>query len=544
MGFQRIIFFCSLQLVIVLNIQAQNRRMHSSSRSAFDSIRTERWKEFNKERTAALRDYAAAVRQAWQEFKGEPAIEKPEEELVLPVLVDENGVETESVWDNLKGLFKKKGRKEPRRSKLKPIEGNGEVLEVGKVLPLAISPTRARPLFQIAEVPRQVQLPNAYRTITLFGLACKIRIGENCRIKIEDLTPDHVADVMKSFEQPQFDNMLYDCLKVKRQYRLSDWAYYLMLQKLVDGFYGKDTNEASLALSFLYSQSGYKMRLGRVDSHLVMLAACHHTIHGKDFTFADYPDTQTRYYLLDGRRLGSTVHISNAKWPKESSMSLQLTAEQEFALSKTPQRTIRSRKNPDFAFTITSNKNYMDFYDTYPSSCIGENFMTQWQMYAETPLEKGVRDQLYPAMREKLTGLSQVEAVQQILWWTQGYDDEEMKNAYPEYFQYAFDEDIWGTDRAFFGEETLFYPWCDCEDRAILFSHLVRDIVGLDVALVYYPGHLAAAVAFTEPVRGDAYETSDGRRFTVCDPTILGGDVGETMTLVKEKPATLMVLRR
>jgi len=90
----------------------------------------------------------------------------------------------------------------------------------------------------------------------------------------------------------------------------------------------------------------------------------------------------------------------------------------------------------------------------------------------------------------------------------------------------------------------LFYPWCDCEDRAILFSHLVRDIVGLDVALVYYPGHLAAAVAFTEPVRGDYYVTSDGHHFTVCDPTILGGDIGETMDIVAGKPATLIVLKR
>jgi hypothetical protein len=48
---------------------------------------------------------------------------------------------------------------------------------------------------------------------------------------------------MKVFEEPQFANMLYDCLQVRKHNNLSDWAYYLMLQKLVDGFYGKDTNE-------------------------------------------------------------------------------------------------------------------------------------------------------------------------------------------------------------------------------------------------------------------------------------------------------------
>ena len=225
-------------------------------------------------------------------------------------------------------------------------------------------------------------------------------------------------------------------------------------------------------------------------------------------------------------------------------MSMQLTAEQEFVLSKAPQRTIRSRKNPDFTFTITSNKNYIDFFNTYPRSYIGNDYMTSWVMYAETPLEKNLRDQLYPAMRKKLEGLSQVEAVRQLLWWIQGDLDEKVTNSTPEYIQYAYDELVWGYDRAFFGEETLFYPWCDCEDRAILFSHLVRDLVGLDVALVYYPGHLATAVAFNEPVNGDAYIAKNGRHYTVCDPTILGGDIGMTMDIVADKPATLMMLKR
>ena len=539
MRIKRIIFLTCLLLAIIPNVQAQNRQ-----RAAFDSIRIEQWKQFNKARTEALRNYNAAVRQAWNKFKSEPALQEPEEEQVMPVLIEENGAETASVWDALKGLFKKNGKKEPRRAKVKPVVGNGEKLDVGKEIAPAPTLSQPQPLYKIDEVPQQVQQPNAYKIYNLFGLDCKIRIGENCRVQLKSLESDDVANAMKVFEEPQFANMLHDCLQERTNHKLSDWAYYLLLQKLVDEFYGKDSNEASLVLSYLYSQSGYKMRMVHDSKRLMMVAACHHTIYGKEYTFADYQNSRTPYYLLDGRKLGTSIHICNAKWPKESSMSLQLTAEQKFLLNKAPQRIIRSRKNPDFAFAITSNKNYIDFYNTYPRSYIGNDYMTSWVMYAETPLEKGIRDQLYPAMRKKLGGLSKVEAVRQLLWWTQGYLDEEMSNKTPEYIQYAYDDLVWGYDRAFFGEETLFYPWCDCEDRAILFSHLVRDIVGLDVALVYYPGHLAAAVAFTEPVRGDSYIASDGRQFTVCDPTILGGDIGQTMDIVKEKPATLMILKR
>jgi hypothetical protein len=309
---------------------------------------------------------------------------------------------------------------------------------------------------------------------------------------------------------------------------LSDWAYYLLLQTVVDKFYGKYNNEGSLVLAFLFTQSGYKARMLHDEQQLYTTVACHHLIFGKSYTIAggEY------YYVLDGRKLPQSVYVCMAKFPQEGSMSLQMSAVQKFALNKTPQRTITSKKNNDFSFTISSNKNYLDFYTTYPRSTVDNNFMTQWVMYAETPLEKGVRDQLYPAISEKIKGLSQLEAVQQILWWVQTG------------FEYDYDDNVWGEDRPFFGEESIFYPYCDCEDRSILFSHLVRDLVGLDVALVYYPGHLATAVAFTNKVSGDYYVGKDGRHFTVCDPTFINSRVGRTMTSVKGDPATIMELRR
>ena len=65
-------------------------------------------------------------------------------------------------------------------------------------------------------------------------------------------------------------------------------------------------------------------------------------------------------------------------------------------------------------------------------------------------------------------------------------------------------------------------------DRSILFSVLVKDLTGLDVVLLYYPGHLATAVCFNTDVSGD-YLIVEGRRFVVCDPTYINASVGMTM---------------
>ena len=106
---------------------------------------------------------------------------------------------------------------------------------------------------------------------------------------------------------------------------------------------------------------------------------------------------------------------------------------------------------------------------------------------------------------------------------------------------YEYDDKVWGHDRAFFAEESLFYPYADCEDRSILISRLVRDLLGLKTILIYYPGHLAMAVGFTEDVKGD-YILLNGHKFVVCDPTYIGARVGETMPKMDNATAKVILL--
>lgn len=93
----------------------------------------------------------------------------------------------------------------------------------------------------------------------------------------------------------------------------------------------------------------------------------------------------------------------------------------------------------------------------------------------------------------------------------------------------------------FFADETLYYPSCDCEDRAILFTRLIRDLLGLKTALIYYPGHLASAVCFTENVAGD-YLLLEDNRYLICDPTYINAPVGKTMPDMDNKKAKVILL--
>jgi hypothetical protein len=152
----------------------------------------------------------------------------------------------------------------------------------------------------------------------------------------------------------------------------------------------------------------------------------------------------------------------------------------------------------------------LDFYTSYPTSAINGDFMTRWAMYAQTPMEALTREPLYEQLKKYIAGKSQIQAANILLNFVQTG------------LVYKYDDEVWGEDRAFFGEESLYYPYCDCEDRSILFSHLVRDLLGLEVGLVYTPGHLFTVVNFTEPTSG-TYMMVGNKKFTVCEPTCTNG---------------------
>lgn len=156
--------------------------------------------------------------------------------------------------------------------------------------------------------------------------------------------------------------------------------------------------------------------------------------------------------------------------------------------------------------------------------------MTRWAMYANTPLDENVKKQLYPKLRERIKDLSQLDAANKLLNWVQTA------------FVYEYDDKVWGHDRAFFAEETLYYPYCDCEDRAILYTRLIRDLLGLQTVLIYYPGHLACAVCFTEDVVGDCVLLND-KRFVITDPTYIGASVGKTMPDMDNSIAKAIILK-
>lgn len=360
--------------------------------------------------------------------------------------------------------------------------------------------------------------------VVLYGTSCRVRFNTVDKAFLSGTNEAAVADLWEKFAESN-DNLVYDCLATRQHMGLCDWAYVSLAERVADKIYGSaHPDEKALLQAYILNQSGFRLHIARAeDKRLHMLIAADAAIYDRSYWKFDDGD----YYMLDDSET-ELLAIFERTFPDDRPMRLAITSAQKFAERLSSIRRLQSRRYKVSA-TVANNENLIKFYSDYPESFANNDPLTRWRFYAQTPMCETVKRQLYPALYSAISGKSEAEAANIL--------DDFVQTA----FVYERDDEVWGRERAFFAEETLYYPYSDCEDRAILFSRLVRDLLGLEVVLVYYPGHLATAVHFNENVSGD-YITVNGKSYLICDPTYIGAPIGTTMPDMDNSIAKVIML--
>ena len=465
----------------------------------FDNFVFDINREFEDFRDSINYVFAEFIKHGWKEFDPKPAVPRPKDEKVKPEVTKRDTPKSDTSTDRFWFRLKKE-----------------KVIEAPKPKPQPV------PIVPIKEDNTD---DDATVSCRLWGTDFTVHFNPMDAFTFKDLSPQTLSDAWLKLSAKKYNRLLRDCLDLRFEKQLGDWAYLLFLQEMSNACVGGG-NEAVFLAAYLYCQSGYRMRLSKENDKLAILFASEHQIYDHDYFNLD----GQRFYLFNAK--AKHLSICNVPYPEEKSLSLVLTAQQKLDYQRGASRTFTSARDPKFSLSVSVNQHLIDFYDKYPSSIINGDYMTRWAMYANTPLDEEVKEQVYPALREYIKSPSKVEAVNRLLHFVQG-------------FKYEYDDVVWGQDRAFFAEESLFYPSCDCEDRAILLSRFVRDLLGLPVALVHYPGHLAMAVRFDDADKATGtYYQLDNDKFYVCDPTITGwgADVGEPMDMFKQEKDVHLIL--
>ena len=294
----------------------------------------------------------------------------------------------------------------------------------------------------------------------------------------------------------------------KAELSLNDWGMYQLINRVFKAYFPQGTaNEQVVFTVFTLNQLGYRAKIGRVRQDLLPLIVFNCEV--TNTMFFRYGDEQGVVYTVINSEHKDLTSIQTCRMEYGGA-----TKRFDMSLDRTPALggnvVTKVLKDKQRSYSLQYNADYSRFLSSYP--CVNFNY------YAEAGLSdafwQSVERQIAPALK----GKTQEEAVNTLLHFAQYA------------FEYQTDDDQFGYEHWFFPEETIASSYSDCEDRAILFSQLVRRLLGMKVVLLYYPGlHLATAVHFDNPnTRGD-YVLVDGQKYLICDPTYIGASLGMGM---------------
>lgn len=446
--------------------------------SNFDVYKKHSTEEFNAYRRKANAEFAKYLEQAWIKKNGQKPISQPEKVPdVPPVVLPEIDIDI------------------PEDT---PIDVDIK-LPVLEDKPIIVLPIQYKP-----------KLAEKSIAFTFYGTSGRVRFDVNKKASLGGSDEKSVARFWKELSGEDYDNIVADCQNIHNNRDLCDWAYLKMTEKVAETIYASE-NERTVFHAWILSQSGFRIKLGRENGNIHLLVGTPTALFEKLFWKMD----DGYYSLLDDCQI-TTLHIMNAEFPNTSLLRMRMNVRNDFEKNGTPSRKLNSKRYAEASADIVCDKNILAFLTDMPVPAISETNHADYLMYAYMPLSDKASNGIYSGLSNQITGKPELEGANILLNFVQTA------------FEYKTDSEAWGKERVFFPEETLYYPYCDCEDRAILFCYLVQNLMGLDVAFVSYPGHLAAAVNFNEKVSGDYFLVS-GKKYVVCDPTFINAPVGRTM---------------
>ena len=482
---KRIVILTALSLgMSQLSAQTDFETYKRQQLQQFDSYRKQQKEDFEAYRAKLNAEYAEYMRKAWTQFNANVAKSAPKRPEPPQPLV-------------------KKPDEKPQQT----------TLPVGKVVR---QEAPAKPIVSPVPLPEVKPAPSGF-SFTYYGTSCRVSLAEAHKFRLQGTSEGQVADAWETLSNEKYLPVLGECVKYRKELNLCDWGYVRLLQVMTESFFPQSQhNEAVLMQMYLLVQSGYKARIARSDNRLVLLLPIEQEVYGYAYLTID----GAPYYIIDKKSGGKSFHVFNRSFANERQLSLYISSAPDLKVKSGAERTLTDGKQ--LKVTVAPNRNLIDFYNDYPRNA-------QWNFYSATSLSSKAKSALYPTLRQAIQGKSKAEGANILLHFVQ------------KAFDYQTDDVQFGVERPLFADEMLHYPYCDCEDRAIFYSILVRDLLGLDVVLLNYPRHLATAVCFDEDMPGD-YVAVDGRCFVICDPTYINASVGESMPKLKDDKIEVVML--
>ena len=359
--------------------------------------------------------------------------------------------------------------------------------------------------------------------ITFWGLPLTYNYVSDLAVELDPLDQKAVANFWYVISNSDYENLLKQAKESRDKMNLNDWGYCLLLNEIGKKISKEDKNLTRLFVWFMLTKTGFETKIGYNENSVYLLLPSSNKIFGVSFIEID----GKRFYAVsfdEKEKIDFAINTYEGNYPKADDLiDLGIDKSPKIKSSIVEKELKFSYDGQDYTIPVRYDQNAAEFFRDYPQ--------TNLDVYFNAPLSPEATQSLTAGLKPILEGRSETEVANIILRFVQTA------------FQYKTDGDQFGREKSFFSDETLFYPYCDCEDRSIIFSYLIRQILDREVVGLDYPGHIATGVNFASTIKGDNIVV-DNKVFTICDPTYINADLGMAMPQFKDVKPEVIVLSK
>lgn len=376
---------------------------------------------------------------------------------------------------------------------------------------ITVSPVESKPKTINEEKIPPEPVTSKGKTFAFYGAETEQVLTEGGKYPVlEKLDNKGIADFWEKVSATEYKAASERALLEKKRLKLNDWGYAKLIYENSRLVYAGRKNESYLLTWFMLIKSGYDIRVGYENNEVFLLIP----VSGMLFSvpFITISENGGKYFMIrfeEGKVQGKAINT----YKEEKNERGRLF---DFSINELPEtgggveeREFKYRyAGKEHLLKIRYRKGLIEYFRLHPQTELG--------IYFGTEMSSEGRESLVKELKEIVKDMNERDKVSYLLTFVQFFT------------QYKTDREQFGREKPLFIEETLFYPYSDCEDRSVLFAYLVKIIVGLDVIGLEYPNHIATAVGFTVDVEGDKV-TYGNKKYLICDPTYMGADIGKGM---------------
>ena len=349
----------------------------------------------------------------------------------------------------------------------------------------------------------------------------KLLFDINNQIKSAKYYPQNqlgISSVFKAFASSDYEDTLINIQTICKDLKLNDWATYLLVKQLSEEIFDSN-DESSLFTWFMLNKLGYDVKIGLSKDHVVLL----HYSHKQIYATPAYSFNEKKYYHISqySKSSKNRVYTYEQNYPDaDKPLDLELRELPLFGEDLRKRKLHFEHLKKEYVVSFSYNQNLINFMATYPQADYDTFFNAPLTNDIYMSIAKDLKK--YIDMEHSSTGINFV------------------LNFVQKAFLYERDDEQFGREKVMFAYETLYYDKSDCEDRAILFATLVKELFNISVVGVKYKDHMATALYI--PMKGDSV-IKDGKRFVIADPTYINANIGQSMPKYRSKiPESFIVV--